>query len=313
MRLCLVVATTFFGYFEKLATLFLSLGTSWSLHEDFAQLFPKSMDLQTRLCECMILVLKLCPKVVSFMQKNFVVQVLSSMGSSFDDKFGLIRQQVVQRGRLIQLTAQQFAVRSQLEAESKSAERFGILSRLVSKEAQNTRSDVLRYQILQHLSPLQTQHETATTERHLPMDIRVHSLHGMEVRATIFHLVCDGETWKWKNCGYGQPRGQDRNRRAMCIFLLYSQRTRKLESDQRLAESFSLSFDSLGAADKTWHEILEKGDTYLRGLSSLEKTLDFVLQFLPRDRRYIVIIDGLENCFDEELKDIFVGLQRLRK
>lgn len=51
----------------------------------------------------------------------------------------------------------------------------------------------------------------------------------------------------------------------------------------------------------------------LRGLSPLEKTLDFVLQFLLRDRRYIVTIDRLENCSDEELEDIFVGLQRLRK
>lgn len=69
--------------------------------------------------------------------------------------------------------------------------------------------------------------------------------------------------------------------------------------------------DGLGAADDIWSTIAEKYGTCLPDVSSPHIILDLILPFLPRNQKYIVILDGLEDLSDEEAKDTFESLQRL--
>lgn len=112
------------------------LGTSWALHEDFAQLFPRSEVLQTYFCEYLIVLMKLCNKVVVFSQKNTGSQLFSSMGSSFDSEFGTLQKELDQWGYLIQQNAQ-------------------ILSTKMATSAETSRIEDLKQRILRQLSPRQ--------------------------------------------------------------------------------------------------------------------------------------------------------------
>lgn len=69
--------------------------------------------------------------------------------------------------------------------------------------------------------------------------------------------------------------------------------------------------DDLTTADRIWHTIVEKCGSDLLGVSSPYEIVDVVLEFLSRDQQYIAILDGLEDCPDDDIEDTFEVLQRL--
>jgi ankyrin repeat domain-containing protein 50 len=90
------------NYYEKVSSIFTRLGTSWALHQDFAQLFPSSTELQAYLLEYMITVISLCKKTVLFSRESTMKQFTSSLLSTFEGEFGPLISELDQWGKLIE-------------------------------------------------------------------------------------------------------------------------------------------------------------------------------------------------------------------
>jgi hypothetical protein len=105
------------SYFEKVAALFLKLGTSWALHRDFAHLFLSSKELQHSFYEYLILVVRICIKVVKFTTKQFVAQITTSFTSPFDVEFNPLTIQLDQWGHYIEHKAQHVAMEASIKAQ----------------------------------------------------------------------------------------------------------------------------------------------------------------------------------------------------
>lgn len=119
----------------------MKLGTSWSLHENYVELFSSSALLQNQLCEYFTVLIKLCCKIVLFSQKSHAAQLFSSLGASFDAEFGVTQKDMEGRGQIIQRIAEQLAAKSFLGSER---------SRVNDK----------KWRIIHKLSPGQAQYDT---------------------------------------------------------------------------------------------------------------------------------------------------------
>jgi hypothetical protein len=86
------------AFFEKLSLLFLRIGTSWTLHDDFAKLFPDCRELQTFLCEYLIVLVDLCTKMVQFSHQSLASHLKSCFASSFESEFGPFQDKLDQWG-----------------------------------------------------------------------------------------------------------------------------------------------------------------------------------------------------------------------
>ncbi|KAI7788245.1 hypothetical protein LA080_012312 [Diaporthe eres] len=231
VRLSLTIATNYMNYFEKLSTLFMRLGTSWALHEDFAQLFPRSEILQAYFCEYLIVLMKLCNKVVVFGRKNIGAQLFSSIGSSFDSEFGTIQKELDQWGCLIQQQSQLLAMK-------------------IATGAENSRFYDLKQRTLRRLSPHQQDFETRWRRQ--------------RKKGTCEWIFNTPSFTDWK---FMQTSG------TLCI-----------------SEAIA------------WREA-EQFDAMI-SVFDPESIVNLVLALLPMDRTYIIIVDGLEDCFDADITDL---------
>lgn len=102
------------GLLRKDINPFQELGASWQLHQDFVELFPRSEVLQQYLCEYLIVLMRLCQKVVVFGNRSYPGQLLSIFGSTFDAEFGPLQKEMDQWGALIQQKMQQLAAAASL-------------------------------------------------------------------------------------------------------------------------------------------------------------------------------------------------------
>lgn len=286
------IATSYLSYFEKLSSLFMRLGTSWALHEDFSRLFPASEVLQTFFCEYLVVLMKLCNKVVVFCQKGTGSQLLYSLGSSFDSEFGSIQKELDQWGCLIQQKTQLLA----------------------TKMATNThkgRFQDLKQRLLRRLSPHQNEWEFRWRRQR---------------KKGTCKWIFDSQSFKdWKS--------MERSATLCVIGKLGSGKTvtlanvvARMNLDQPCAHAFCASREptSLDAthilgsiaynlldnlpAEATSRRKVEENQSKLFEPESIIKLL---LSLLPKDRKYIIIADGLEDCSSDDIDDVLHGLCRL--
>src|SRR4051812_26069580 len=115
--------------------MFMKLGNSWSLHRDFANLFPQNRELQIFLTEYLIVVVTLCKKAVKFGNKSGMSQFATSLVSSFETTFNPLLAELDQWSRLLGQKANILATEFSLNAETGAVARNLSLMRLLSPSA----------------------------------------------------------------------------------------------------------------------------------------------------------------------------------
>lgn len=282
------------GYFEKLSTLFMRLGTSWALHEDFAQLFPRSEILQTYFCEYLVTLMKLCNKVVVFGQKNTGAQLFSSLGSFFDSEFGTIQKELDQWGCLIQQQCQ-------------------ILAMKIATGAENSRSHEVKQRILRRLSPYQNDLETRWRRQRKKGTCKwifdnptFKDWKSMQKSTT---LCISGKLGSGKTVSMANIVARTDLEQPCAYAFCASQEPTSLKATDVLGSiAFSL-LDHLPPEAMVWGDA-EQSDAMINTFDP-ESIINFVLGLLPLDRTYIIIVDGLEDCSDADITDVMSGLRRL--
>lgn len=282
------------GYFEKLSTLFMRLGTSWALHEDFAQLFPRSEILQTYFCEYLVTLMKLCNKVVVFGHKSTGAQLFSSLGSSFDSEFGSIQKELDQWGCLIQQQCQ-------------------VLAMKIANGAEKSRSHDVKQRILRRLSPDQSDLETrwrrqrkkGTCEWIFDNPI-FKNWKSMETSAT---LCVTGKLGSGKTVSMANIVARTDLEQPCAYAFCASQEPTSLKATSILGGiAFSL-LDHLPPEAMIWGDA-EQFDAMINTFDP-ESIINSVLGLLPVDGTYIIIVDGLEDCSGADITDVISGLRRL--
>ncbi|KAM7212606.1 hypothetical protein V8F06_012027 [Rhypophila decipiens] len=159
VRACLQASIGVLTYFDKVSTLFLKLGTSWALHRDFAQLFPRSPELQAYLAEYLINIVVLCKKVVVFGKKSSLSQFATAFLSSFKSDFDPLLSELDHWARLIQQKTNLLSTESMLNAETGAVERSMNLARRLSASGKRQRNFDLKQRLLLRLCPQQPDYE----------------------------------------------------------------------------------------------------------------------------------------------------------
>ncbi|KUI69629.1 Vegetative incompatibility protein HET-E-1 [Cytospora mali] len=297
VRLSLMAATNFLGYFERLSTLFMKLGTSWTLHKDYADLFTSSKVLQNHLCEYLIVLVRLCQKVVCFTQKGLTAQLRLSLGSSFDAEFGPIQKQMEERGSLIQQTAQHLATKSLLGS-------------------QNSRLQDLKDQTLQKLSPGQA-HYVNIWRRQRRKGTCYWARETQEYKAwrasQESSTICiDGKLGSGKTVAMANIVAEINIEQPCAFFFCTIKEPDTLKSSNILGSIAFHLLSGLPHADKQipW-DALAGQDHALSGIWCPDDIVDMILRLAPRNRRYAILIDGLEDCLNADIEDVVLSLHRL--
>lgn len=272
------------------------LGTSWDLHQDFAQLFPRSEVLQSYLCEYLIILMRLCRKAVLFGNRSYAGQLFSSLAVSFETEFGPLQRELDQWGLMIQLKANHLAAACIVDTEK-------------------TKNNNQKQRLLQFLSPNQRQH--ATTWRR--------------------HRRKGNCKWIYQNAAYKAWRSRDNLSGTLCIsgklgsgktvilanlvahvnieqqpcayFFCAFNEPDSLRSATILGSIASQIIDYVPAGEMTWNDISAGamgGDRF-----TAEEAIMTLLKLVPDDKTYVIIIDGLEDCPDEDINDVLHGIRRL--
>lgn len=292
----LKIATNYMSYFEKLSTLFMRLGTSWALHEDFAQLFPRSEILQAYFCEYLVVLMRLCNKVVVFGQKNTGSQLFSSLGSSFDSEFGTIQKELDQWGSLIQQQCQLLAMK-------------------IATGAKDNRSHDVKQRILRRLSPHQGDFETRWRRQRKKGTCEwifdtpsFKNWKAMQKSAT---LCISGKLGSGKTVSMANVVARTDLEKPCAYAFCASQEPTSLKATGILGSiAFSL-LDHLPPEAMIWGDA-EQFDAMINTFDP-ESIINFVLGVLPVDRTYIIVVDGLEDCSGAEITDVISGLHRLKE
>ncbi|OCK75162.1 hypothetical protein K432DRAFT_467098, partial [Lepidopterella palustris CBS 459.81] len=82
VRMSLLLIVNFSSYFEKLSTLFMSVGRSAPRYQIMALLYPRSKSLRSHVSEYFIIVVRLCHQLLKFTQKSTFRQVTSTLSDS---------------------------------------------------------------------------------------------------------------------------------------------------------------------------------------------------------------------------------------
>lgn len=271
--------------------------------------------LQTYLCEYLIVVLRLCCKVVSFTGKSSASQFLSSIGSSFDADFDSIEKELNQWGYLIQQKSQQLAAKSILDTETKAAVRSLALSKLFSSENKKTRSNAFRYQFLHNLSAGQTQYNIAWRRQRRKGTCKwIHesaAYDGWKAMRTSSVLYVTGKLGSGKTVAMANIVAHMNTERPCAFFFCTFKEPETLQAINILRSIAFHILDGMIPGDSLWDSVMETYGGKLPQFSSQEQIIDQILQFMPENQRYVVILDGLEDCSDENIEEVLLGLRRL--
>ncbi|KAJ0120131.1 hypothetical protein J7T55_000986 [Diaporthe amygdali] len=288
------IATNYLNYFEKLSTLFMRLGTSWALHEDFAQIFPQSEVLQTFFCEYCVVLLRLCNKIIAFGQKNTSAQLFSSIGSSFDSEFGSTQKELDQWGYLIQ-------------------QQTKLLATKMAAGAEKDRFHDLKQRILRQLSPYQNDFETRWRRQRRKGTCEwifdTQSFKDWQAMQISTSICVSGKLGSGKTVSMANIVARMDLVQSCAYVFCAAQEPISLKATNILGSIAFNLLDDLPTEAIVWKEV-EKSKERINAFDP-ESIVDFVLDLLPKDRTYVIIADGLEDCSDDDIFDVINGLRRL--
>lgn len=75
------------SYFEKVTSMIMNLGRFCPTYQQFGQLYPDCVGLQSALCEYYAIIIRLCIKIVEVSRRTAVTQMLSSVFNPFESEF----------------------------------------------------------------------------------------------------------------------------------------------------------------------------------------------------------------------------------
>lgn len=309
------VSVELFSFFEKVATLFMKLGTSWRLHEDFALLFPNSRELQTFLCEYLICLVRLCTALVKAVTRSLASQIASSFTSTFESQFSPQQKELDQWGQLIEHKSQNLAIQSSKEAEASAVQRNAGLMRFMREKSEATDYMDKRRRLLQHLSPDQATYEqiwrrqrnkgTCSWIYETPQYLE------WKTQQKSSTLWVEGKLGSGKSVALANIVADISVQQSCAHFFCDAKEESTLRARNLIGSLAFQLIENAPPTDNSWERLHQRYATSTTWNLSCEGIVEVLSLLLQPKIRYFIVIDGLEDLDDLSLKDVLGALRAM--
>lgn len=273
----------------------MKLGTSWELHHEFSQIFPHSAALQTFLCEYLIVLMRLCRKAVVFSNRTLAGQLWSSLGASFESEFRPLQEEMDKWGLLIQHKTQQLATTHVVDAEM-------------------FRRRDYKQRVLHLMSPNQPQHIT-TWRRHRRKGeckwiYQTTTFKSWKAEDASSTLRISGKLGSGKTVTLADIVAQMNMQQTCAFYFCTFKEEQSLKARTVLGSIAFHLLDSIPGDDSTWDVLSRQEGTGSRVLTSTG-IIRLLTDLLPEPKKYVIVLDGLEDCSNDEITEVVDGLRSL--
>lgn len=273
----------------------MKLGTSWELHHEFSRVFPQSEVLQTFLCEYLIVLMQLCRKAVIFSNKSLAGQLWSSLGASFDSEFRPLQEEMDKWGLIIQHKTQQLATACVVDADM-------------------FRRRDYKQRILHLLSPNQAQHITTWRRHRRKGDCRwiyqTEAYKTWVAEDTSSTLCISGRLGSGKTVTLANIVAQLDMHQTCGFFFCAFKEQESLKATTVLGSIAFHLLDTILSSDSAWDTLSREQDARSPLFTSTE-IIRVLINLLPEKKKHAIVVDGLEDCPDDEKAEIVSGLRHL--
>jgi len=322
----LQMATNHLNFFGKVSELLMRIGRSSSIHQDFVALYPTCNELHSFMCEYLILVVRVCQKIVVFETKPSVSQLVSSFTTSFDSVFKPLEDQIVMWSKFIDEKVRLLTAHAQICSEKeipRMSKAIGYLTSVTASERKRLFAD-RRLQLLIRLSPHQDefdrgwrrQRRKGFSEWILKEDTYLQWKNPVWRRGNMSLI---GSIGSGKSVALasivgdlhsqienGRPGAPNRTAVVAAIFCQYDR---------------SSTLDAGNILGSITHQIVRQLDE--QSVSRIINDLDdatvlagqiaTIAPLLPRNRHYYFVIDGLEDCTPIEADEVLRGIHTIAR
>ncbi|KAM7224587.1 hypothetical protein V8F06_000368 [Rhypophila decipiens] len=292
-------------YFDQISSLLMRLTTSWTITQEFVQHFPGSKELQTYLAEYLIRIVRLCQQILVFSQRSPAMLFASSLFSSFDAEFLPLQQELDQWGLLIEKQFASLTTKTIIEGQATVAKTNRRLSRFIAAKSKRQLLHENQQRLLNSLSPNQDSFDLIFRRERkrgnctwLLSDPNYTSW--KSAASSLLHLT--GHLGSGKTVGMANIAADLTGRKGGCAFFFCKRDDSRTQTRNSIVGSIlhQLIYNSLTACH--WNS-LDVGCLLPVGTVTVDSVLRMLPSLLPKDREYVLLIDGLEECPEIELDD----------
>ncbi|KAF7676012.1 hypothetical protein GT037_005517 [Alternaria burnsii] len=291
VRMSLLSIVSMSNYVDSLSSIFMDIGRSTPRHQAISVLYPQSTKLQSYLSEYFIVVVALCRYLFNFGQKSILQQFTSSLN---DGDLRAFRTDL-DKWALSITNEMQFN-----EAQESSG--FRALSRSMFKSASHQQKFATKNRVLDFCSTYDHEIVWKQTRKAGNTSLYTHFVEYEKWRDSSHSctLICTGKLGSGKsvllaNIVDDLNLSTEKERPLVTYFFCRHDIPESLQARVILG---SLARQLLRTVDD--HEILLDTceDTHTSG--DTDKILELILQGYPPDHKAYFVIDGLDECDDEE-------------
>ena len=295
----------------------MNLGLTSPRVEKYALLYPTSTSLQKELCNYYSVVVKLCAGIVLFVRKPVIKQIASALRKPFDDEFGTFQKDLVRIGTAVK---EEVALASIQQQKLDSIE--GACERKENSLFRATGA-VFRREASHELGQARKWREVRAKSRFLD------SFSTYNFEATLNQARKKGaSTWIFNSEEYKQWASSKSSSRLLCSGIVGAGKTvlcanviedlilkKYLNSSLgyffcRSDEAASLKArEVIGSLARQFLEdvptealkLNQMEPSIRNSVLDIERILSNMLLLLPQHKQYFMVLDGLDECEDEEV------------
>ena len=305
----------------------MNVGLSSPRFEKYALLYPTSTTLQKELCNYYSVVVNLCAKILLFVRKPFIKQVASALRKPFDVEFATFQKDLLRLGT---------AVKEEVSLAAKQQQS------LDSIEGARERKENSLFRASEAVFRRVTANELAQARKWREGKIRSRFLNACSkynVETTLNQARKKGaSTWIFETEEYPQWKSIGESSTLLCSGIVGAGKTvltanvvedltlnRPLDSFvsyffSRSDEAASLKArEIIGSLARQLYENLPTEAFRLNQMDptvgeltfGTERILSDMLLALPQHKQYFIVLDGLDECEYEEVRELAGSIQTL--
>ena len=310
----LQAAVGHYSYFDQVSTMLMRLTTSWSITQEFALHFPKSKELQLFVTEYLIRVVQLCRKVFVVSKRSPTMLFAASIFSSFDQEFGSAQQELDQWGLLIEKKFSSLAVEMTRTGHVETAKAHKSLVKFISKRLSTQQRLEQQQRFLASLSPSQGYIESTWMRERKKGDcswiLNTPVYQSWKTRASASTLRITGHLGSGKTVAMANIVA-DLSRQKNCAYYFCKRRDGNSLNANDIFGSIAYQMTQSTISKCNW-SALDQGAHTLMSTLNVGTAAYWLSALLPSDEDYYIVLDGLEECHNQEFEELINGLLQLQ-
>ncbi|OQU98575.1 NACHT domain-containing protein isoform 2 [Cladophialophora immunda] len=315
LRMTLQITVNFASYFDSLSALFMRIGRSCPRYEQYGVMYPKSPRLQEALCEYFCTVVLVCKKAVLFIMKSPLAQLSATILQPFQSEFGPLELNLSTMAESIREEAS-VAFKQEVALETREASNFRAWSSSKASteihEAKKFKAQKAKFHFLDTCSTYN--HQTAWKRaRKAGESSRIfdHAAYRQWIQSSassvlwITGILGSGKTVS--TASVLQEISISFPNALVCYFFCSHDDAESLKARTIVG---SLARQLLSLLDPAAFGRIDASES---GALDNDEIVSCLLNLLPQSEQNFVIIDGLDECIETELDQLFDSLGKLLK